>query len=318
VNQIDPAPYHDDVAAGRPLGDARWLRTSDGVRIRIAVWRPETEATGTVLLLPGRTEHIEKYHETAAQFAEAGLVTLAIDWRGQGLADRLLPDEAIGHVGKITDYQLDLAAAVQAAREMGLPRPWHLLGHSMGGGIGLRAVMEGLDVTSCAFTGPMWGIHFSPMLRPFSRALPAALDSLGMGGWLVPSTSRKNYVLANAFEGNVLTKDPDQYQIMHTHMTTHPQLALGGPSNRWLIEALRETDRLAKLPSPDMPCLCLLGADEAIIDSTAVHDRMARWPSGHLEVLPEAEHEVMMEVPETRARVLSLLLDHFDKTASAS
>ena len=309
--QFEPAPYHDDVAEGRPLADARWLRTSDGVRIRIAIWRPEDDARGTVLMLPGRTEHIEKYHDTAGAFAEHGFATLAIDWRGQGLSDRLLPDELIGHVTRMTDYQHDLAAALQAAEEMDLPKPWHLIGHSMGGGIGLRAVMEGVPVATCAFTGPMWGIYFSPLVRPISRVVPALLDKIGLGGKLAPSTKRTNYVLDNAFEGNVLTKDEAKFEMMRAHLNTHPQLAIGGPSNRWLLEALRETAELAKRPSPDMPCICFIGADEAIIDCDAVRDRMARWPMGRLEVVENAEHEVLMEVEPTRSRIIDMLVAHF-------
>ena len=308
----DPAPYHDDLAGGRPLADARWVRTSDGVRIRIAAWRPEeVEPLGTVLLLPGRTEHVEKYHDVAGEFAAAGFSTLAIDWRGQGLSDRLISDEDVGHVIRITDYQQDLAAALQAAEALDLPRPWHMLGHSMGGGIGLRALMEGVDVATCAFTGPMWGIYFSPLVKPFSRALPAFLVKLGMGEKLAPSTKRAHYVLTAPFKGNVLTKDPDQYEKMRSQLTTHPQLAIGGPTNRWLIEALRETDGLAKKPSPDVSCLCILGADEAIIDCDAVHDRMARWPNGRLEIINQAEHEVMMEVDATRRQVIDMLIAHF-------
>ena len=314
MNQLEPAPYHDDVAGGRPLADARWLRASDGVRIRIAAWRPEEEeAKGTILILPGRTEHIEKYHETASAFAERGFATLAIDWRGQGLSDRLLEDELIGHVVRITDYQHDLAAALQAAKEMELPKPWHLIGHSMGGCIGLRAVMEGVDVTTCAFTGPMWGIYFSPFVKPFSRALPAFLDKIGLGAKLAPSTKRNNYVLINEFKGNVLTKDEAQFEMMRMHLTTHPQLAIGGPSNRWLLEALRETAELAKRPSPDVPCLCFLGSDEAIVEHTSIYDRMSRWPNGHLEVLENAEHELLMEVESVRQKVIDMLVDHFNR-----
>ena len=39
-------------------------------------------------------------------------------------------------------------------------RPLHLLAHSMGGCIGLRAVIEGMPVAACVFTGPMWGIKY--------------------------------------------------------------------------------------------------------------------------------------------------------------
>ena len=39
------------------------------------------------------------------------------------------------------------------------------------------------------------------------------------------------------------------------------------------------------------------------IDCPRVHDRMNRWPGGALDVLPGAEHEVLMETPALRTRV---------------
>ena len=35
-----------------------------------------------------RAEYIEKYGMSAVEFAKAGFATLAVDWRGQGLAGR--------------------------------------------------------------------------------------------------------------------------------------------------------------------------------------------------------------------------------------
>ena len=112
---------------------------------------------GTVLMLPGRTEHAEKYGTTAERLAAAGYASAALDWRGQGLADRLLPDRRKGHVGQFADYQRDLDAFAAAVRET-LPGPFYLLAHSMGGCIGLRGLMRGLDVAAAAFSAPMWGL----------------------------------------------------------------------------------------------------------------------------------------------------------------
>jgi lysophospholipase len=39
---------------------------------------------------------------------------------------------------------------------------------------------------------------------------------------------------------------------------------------------------------------------------------MERWPNGQLTVIENAQHEVMMEVPETRTRVLQMIVSHFN------
>ena len=297
-----PAPFFNDIAEGPEQVSAWWLTTSDGLRIRVAYW-PCDAAKGTVLMLPGRTEYVEKYGVVAKEFAARGFAMMAIDWRGQGLADRLIDDARVGHIIDFPDYQKDLAVALDLIRDLGAPAPWHLIGHSMGGGIGLRAVMAGIPVKTCAFTGPMWGIYMAPLVKPFGWALPRVADAIGMGTKLPPSTSYENYVLSNPFQGNMLTTDPDMYALMHRQLTAQPDLALGGPSLIWLREALRECRYLSRQPSPNLPCVTFLGENEQIIDCPRVHDRMNRWPGGALDVLPGAEHEVLMETPALRSRV---------------
>ena len=298
---MERAPFFDDVADGPAESAAWWVHAADGVRLRLCAWAQSEAARGTVLLFPGRTEYLEKYGRTASDLAARGYATMAIDWRGQGLSDRLLDDRRIGHVARFTDYQLDVAAMVAAAREQGLPRPWFLLAHSMGGCIGLRAVMDRDDVAACAFTGPMWGIAMSPVTRALGGALAAASATLGIGHRLAPSAKAETYVKAEPFEGNMLTTDPDMYAYMQAQCLQYPELSLGGPSLHWVHEALSETRKLARRPSPDLPCATFVGSNERIVDLDRIADRMKAWPRGTLEWIEGAEHEVLMERPEIRA-----------------
>ncbi|KIC42420.1 hydrolase [Ruegeria sp. ANG-R] len=309
--EFSPAPFFEDVAGGPAGGAAHWLTTEDGKRIRVGFWRPEGEARGTVMLFPGRTEYIEKYGNAAKEFADRGFASLSVDWRGQGLADRLLPNPRIGHVEQFTDYQRDVRAVLELARQQDLPKPWHVIGHSMGGAIGLRAVLEGADFASCAFTGPMWGIFFTPIMKPLSQLTAYWGPRLGLGEKIPPTTSLESYVASQPFEGNVLTRDPDMYRMMQDQLVAHPELALGAPSTIWLREALDECIWLMEQTAPDIPALTFLGSHEQIVDRKAIRTRMANWPSGTLVEIPDGEHEVLMEAPEVRGPVFDQLADHF-------
>jgi len=300
---MQAAPFYSDVADGPGGGAAWWHTTSDGVRIRIGVWGEGTGEKGTVLLFPGRTEYIEKYGRTARDLQARGYATLAIDWRGQGLSDRPLDDRATGHVMHFTDYQHDVAAALAAARALGLPEPFYLLGHSMGGAIGLRSLIEGLPVKAAVFTGPMWGILIAPPVRPAAWALSWMSRNVGMGHKYAPGTTPETYVNTAPFEGNLLTSDPEMYAYMQGQLAAHPDLALGGPSLHWLYEALAETRILRTLQMPETPILTFLGTNERIADSKAVRARADTFPNGQLEMIEGAEHEVLMETRETRDRV---------------
>ena len=304
------APLLADLADGPPGGFARWTAAEDGVRLRLVAWGAQATG-GTVLVFPGRTEAAEKYGRLAADLHGLGLASLVIDWRGQGLSDRLLADPAIGHVARFSDYQRDVAAMVALARDLSLPRPFYLLAHSMGGAIGLRALLGGLDVRAAAFSAPMWGIAMPARNRLFARVLPALARPLGLGHRMAPGQPRDSYLLRVPFAGNTLTTDPAMWDYMRRQIAAEPRLGLGGPSLIWLAEALRELRALRAAPSPALPTLTFLGTAEKVVLSDAIRDRMSRWPSGRLIEIPGAEHEVLMESPALRAPVLAALSTHF-------
>ena len=305
-----PAPFYDDVAEAPEGATCAWLACRDGLRIRAAHWRGGKK--GTVLLFPGRTEYIEKYGPAAGEFAARGYAMATVDWRGQGIADRMLEDRAPGHVEHFSDYQLDVAAFMDFVEAEDLPRPYFLVGHSMGGCIGLRAIHDGLPVNAVTFSAPMWGIVMHAALRPVAWGLSWLAMVTGQGYRMVPSTSPLTYVLEAEFEGNLLTRDPEMYEFMRRQLTVHPDLAIGGPTMRWLYESLKETRALHRMPSPDLPCLTVLGAEERIVHSQAIHDRMARWPGSEFDLVGNAEHELMMEGPETRAKFYDRAAALFD------
>lgn len=302
---MDQAPYHADVADGPAGARAVWLRTADARRLRMGVFA-RTPARGTVLILPGRTEYIEKYARLAADLGERGYAAAAIDWRGQGLSDRQLPGRPmVGHVRRFTNYQFDLAAMTEAAANLRLPRPWYMLAHSMGGAIGLRALCEGLGLAAAAFSAPMWDILLPPPAGRLRATLVAGAARLvGVANLPVPGTSRRNYLADTAFDNNALTSDRETWEWMRSQITRHPELALGGPSLLWLSEALLEVARLRAMPSPDVPCLTVIGTQETIVDPAAIRGRMGRWPRGSLSVYEGARHEIPMETPIFRARFL--------------
>lgn len=300
---MDSAPLFSELAEGPENGSAWWLRCVDGVRIRAAFW-PLAGARGTVLLFPGRTEYIEKYGRAAADFAARGYQTVTVDWRGQGLADRVAINPALGHVNRFSDYQSDVQTLLAALPDMGVTSdlPMYLLGHSMGGAIGLRALHRGLPVAAAAFSGPMWGIALSPILRPVAWTLSSAAHLLHRREAPAPGTSAGIYVLEESFENNKLTHDAEMFEYMCRHARAHPELLIGGPTLGWLNEALREMRTLAGMPSPNVPAVTFLGDEESIVSPQRIRDRMGAWPDGTLEILPRTRHEAMMEGPEIRAR----------------
>ncbi|WP_376874234.1 alpha/beta fold hydrolase [Albirhodobacter sp. R86504] len=297
------APLFETLALVPEGGEAQWVTTSDGVRLRLAHWNV-TAAKGTVFLLPGRTEYIEKYGDAVRQLAKAGFETLIIDWRGQGLSDRALEDPHKGHVNDMADYQTDLRAMRSYAAGMRMQQPWFVLAHSMGGAIALRHLIDaeatetagqaeaGPAFKAASFSAPMWGI-----------ALPAAPIACAMAHSLARTPLREGYALGTgktpyphgaAFEQNMLTRAPEMWAMMITHLSEQPALTLAGPTFGWISTALAECATLKALPSPNLPALTALGGNERIVDAQPIRTRMAAWPLGTLIEFEAGEHEVMM------------------------
>ncbi|MEI6797700.1 MAG: alpha/beta hydrolase [Pseudomonadota bacterium] len=298
------APFDNDLAQGPPDGRAFWLKTADGTRIRAGFW-PAAAPQGTIFLLPGRTEYIEKYGRTAADFAKAGFGTLSLDWRGQGRSDRALNDPLVGHVTDFADYQDDLDTLLAFAQAQALPQPYFLLAHSMGGAIGLRALIRGLPFDAAAFCAPMWGILLSAWTRPLANILSAASRYLAFDHLYAPGTGAKPYVLAVPFALNRMTRDADHWEYMRAQAVAHPDMSLGGPSFGWLRAALAECHALQSIPAPALPCLCALGSLERIVDTAPIHARMRLWKTARLTVFAGTEHEILMERPIPRAAFIA-------------
>lgn len=308
---MENAPFYSDLADGPETGAAYWLTTSDGVRVRMGVWPEGTK--GTVLLFPGRTEYVEKYGRAAEEIRTRGYATIAMDWRGQGIADRLLDDPLPGHVVKFTDYQHDVDAMLAAVRDLGLPEPYHVIGHSMGGAIALRALYNNLPVKSAVFSAPMWGIKIAPHMRPIAHVVSTLATMIGQGRHYTPGTTRVGYVNENPFADNMLTTDPEMWDFMVEHMNKRPELGIAGPSLQWLYEALAETRDLMAKPAPNVPTLTFLGTQERIVDIPPIKKRMGNWPDGRLMMIPKCEHEMMMEGVEIRTNFFDQSVGLFDQ-----
>ncbi len=297
-------PYHQHLAQGPADAVACWLTAEDGVRLRAVSWGRDAPR-GTVLLFSGRTEYAEKYGRVAADLQARGYATLTVDWRGQGLSDRLRSDRALGHVGQFLDYQRDVAALVAHGRELGLPEPWFLLGHSMGGCIGLRALLDGLPVRAAVFSAPMWGIQMTAALKPVAWSVSSMSRAVALSHLLTPGQEATSYVLRSDFADNTLTGDRETFEWMKGHVATEPALGLGGPSLHWLNEALREMRRLMVAPTPDVPALVFVGSEELVVDPARIRRRLQGWTGSRLVTVPAARHEVLMETPAIRSRVLA-------------
>ncbi len=268
---------------------------------------------GTIFLFPGRTEILEKYGRVAREMTEAGYNVLCIDWRGQGHSDRLIPDRRPGHVGQFSDYQRDVAVFVQAAADLSLPAPHYLVAHSMGGCIGLRALIDGLGVERTVFSAPMWGVHVDAHLRPLAAVYSWIMRKIGLDNTVMPGTRPANYVTYTSLAENMLTTDQEYHNFMIRQAENAPDISVGGPTVHWFHQAHLETAALAVAPRPAVPVLTFLGTEEQIVEPSAVRDMHRNWGTARLEPVEGAKHELMMEASHLRGQFMRGMFEFFER-----
>ena len=305
-----PAPFHADIAKALPPAQVLWAYAEDGTRLRIALWTAGPK--GLVVIFPGRTEVIEKYGLVVRDLVDAGYGAAVIDWRGQGLSDRLSERPMLGDVADFGLFQDDVAAYAATIEAFAPDTPCFLLAHSMGGCIALRALITGFDVRAASFSAPMWGLPLTGATRRAVRAVTAALRLGQMDKREIPGAGIEFRLWENPFDTNELTADAETYAWMQQQVQTYPELRLGAPSLRWLVAALKETDLLAQLASPDIPCYCGLGTRELIVSADAIKTRMSIWPGSNLHLFDGALHELLMERPTIRDRFMRDTLALFE------
>jgi alpha-beta hydrolase superfamily lysophospholipase len=150
------------------------MQTRDGLTLPVTTWDVAGPCKGTVLIVHGLGEHCARYAHVAQRLGEAGWRTVAYDQRGHGKADGRR-----GDVADSTSLLDDLAMMIDTVRAKH-GAPLILLGHSMGGAVVSRFVLdrgpwwravEGMMLSSPALAAPLnaaqkFLLRFAPKLIP--------------------------------------------------------------------------------------------------------------------------------------------------------
>ncbi len=280
------------------------LRARDGVTLRAAYWRPEGIARGTVALIQGRSEFIEKYYEVIGELLARGFFVAAFDWRGQGLSQRQTGNPFKGHLRRSTDFRLDLDALVEQLLAPDAPKPWFALAHSMGAAAALdHAAAKGAPFSRIVATAPMLKLHGFPGSNA-ARALANVFTAAGLSRAFIPGGGRK-MLNEKGFAHNILTADARRFERVARVVAAGPGLRIGDPTVGWVHNAYRLMDRLGEPGYAErikIPILMLAGGDDRLVSSAAVEDLARRLKNASCLILPGARHEIMMERDDARAR----------------
>lgn len=312
MNIVDPNGPQLVNIASNPIpegGHVGYFRTSDNVQLRYAIW-PKSEGAhrGTICLVQGRTEFIEKYFETIADFRKRGFAVATFDWRGQGGSDRLIPQKGLGYVDRFEDYWCDLRSFHGEILLPDCPPPYYLVGHSMGGLVSLFAgIHDRMMFDRIFLSAPMVALDRQPLSMAGMARVTETLSFLGLGK--VPVARGQDRPMSEAtFANNPLTGDMIRYLRAIDVVKADPSLQIGAPTIRWAASAFGAMAEAGEDLFPGrikIPLLMLAAARDEVVSTAAIERLGLRMRTGRHVVLAGARHELFMESDNIRGQVFA-------------
>jgi len=284
----------NDVPEGLVAGE---LTTADGTRLRYGLCRPAGVRRGTICVLEGRSEFIEKYFETIEDLTRRGFASAVLDWRGQGGSGRRLSNPHRGHLRSFRQYDEDLVAFMTGVVLPDCPPPYYALAHSTGGLVVLRALTVHNWFRRVVLLAPL--IDFAPMVppKPLTRMVARLAVLCGLGRVFVSTQPRRPLSEAQ-FPGNRLTSDLTRFVRATRTTDANPGLGCGGPTFSWLNAAFKAIAELKRQPLSRLflaPILIVAARDDRVVWAEAIRRFARRRPGVAAVFIDRARHELLQE-----------------------
>lgn len=278
-----------------------------GTRLRYGLFRSDmSPAIGTVVLMQGRNESIEKYFETIRDLNAMGLWVATFDLRGQGGSQRLTKNTRKGHVRRFSDYERDLEIFLEHIVLPDARLPFFLIAHSTGALIALSVAPRLSNrINRMALAAPYIALSGQGVPEGLIRSLAGLASWTGFGR-LSMGTDRSN----RAFEGNPLTSDPKRFARNMEIGAAHPDLTIGPPTARWLHETFKAARRVSSqshLTRITIPTLILAPVLDAIVPYAAQEELSRNFRAGQLITINGARHELFHDRDIYRAQGLAAI-----------
>jgi lysophospholipase len=275
----------------------------DGMKLRRMHWPVKARAKrrGSLFFINGRSDFIEKYLEVYADFRTRGWDVTTFDWRGQG-GSRGPGEERLD--ASFDPFVEDLAALLADWRQAS-PGPHVAMGHSMGGHLLLRTIIDRTPALDAAIlTAPMLNVNSAPIPIRIAPDIADTMYWLGLGKlpmWKVPPAMRA----PGGPRNRNLTHSRDRYEDELFWWNARPEYNTGAPSFGWMRAAFRSRDAAftpEKLRQVALPILIIGAEKDRLVSAAAIREAAALLPHAELEMMPDAAHEILRDSDEIRAR----------------
>lgn len=280
--------------------------TNDGYHLRAMSIRVGN-ARGTVVILGGRADFIERYFETARDLMDRGFCVASVDLRGQGGSQRLTEKRLRGHVDQFEEYDEDIRAFMTQVVLPDCPPPYYVLAHSTGGNLVLRAIRTRNWFKKCVLVAPLIDLNYGAWPVRAVRLLTSLAMTVRLG-WVYLPGRRQTPLGRKDFAGNPLTKDQRRWNRDSAVLEAAPNLGTGGPTYGWLSATLKSISTLRRLKSAKglkCPVLIVAAGLDSVVDNEAIRKFSERVAGVSVITIREALHEILLERDEVRGQFLA-------------
>ena len=249
---------------------------------------------GTVVIVHGFTECADKFAEIIHSLLANGLSVLAYDQRGHGRSWRAegLGDLSLTHVDRFGEYVGDLEQVVARALA-GMPRPWTLFAHSMGGAVSALFLERHADVFSRAAL-------CAPMIAPNLAGIPAALGKVICAVPKALGRGRKRMFASKPYAGpedfaTSCATGRARFDWFDAVKAATPEFQNNGPTYGWTLESAKVTGRILAPGEPEK-IACPVRLYTAALDNTVLPEAqkqfISRVKQGSHQTVEGAKHEI--------------------------
>lgn len=259
---------------------------------------------GAIVMVPGRTEPVEKYCEMAYDLRNSGWSLYITDLRGQGRSDRMADDSQKGYVDSWKNYVEDFDTFVQEVVKTKSHPRMVVMSHSTGGAVVTNYLADHpAEFDGAVLVSPMHKINTDPYNETVAYMYASASCIFGKGEDYAPGAGP--YDPNAPFADNDVTHSEERYDMFRWILGQNPDLAIGGATFRWVREAI-EMSRHARSHAHDVvtPTLLLQAGGDTVVIPSAQNEVCDEAVDCTLVSYDGAYHELLMEKDPIRNQVM--------------
>ena len=249
---------------------------------------------GTVMIVQGFTECVEKFAELIHSLLRNGYSVVAYDQRGHGRSrrDPAIADISLTHVDRFGDYVRDMRQVCAQVLE-DMPKSWLLFAHSMGGAVSALFLEQHPGVfTKAALCAPMIAANLG--------GLPPAVAKLLCGAQTLLKRDRRRVFISRPYAGpedfdTSCASGRERFDWYEALRLATPAFQNNGPSYGWTREAIRASEEVlapGAVEKIGIPVRVFTAEDDNSVMPDAQKTFVGRLMNGERIFVPGSRHEI--------------------------